>query len=68
MSLSEMEIITVVMTTGNGERSYEEVAHLFNHRFPNRPIALSKSTVFKRVRRFKETGSLKGRKRIICYC
>lgn len=64
MSLSEMERITVLMMRGYGDRvrSYEEVVHLFNDRFPDRP-PISKSTVFKTVKRFEDTGSVKDRPR-----
>lgn len=56
MSPSEMERITLFMMSGYGEVlvSYEEVAHLFNDIFPNRP-PISKSTVLKKLQHFEET-------------
>lgn len=59
--LSERERITILMMRGWGdnERSYTAVARLFNETYPNRRI--NKSTVFKTIERFRETGSVKNR-------
>lgn len=60
--LTETERILLISMRGCGDnvRSYSEVAKLFNARFPERnPI--SKSTVFKTVGRFEETGKLEDR-------
>lgn len=64
MSLSERERITLLMMRGFGDRTrpLEEVQHLFNDTFPERnPI--SKSTVFRTIQRFEETGSIQDRPR-----
>lgn len=64
MSLSEQERIEVLMLRGYGDRvrSYEEVAHLFNDLHPDH-APITKSTVYKTVIRFEETGSVKDRQR-----
>ncbi|KAG8330224.1 hypothetical protein J6590_068322 [Homalodisca vitripennis] len=64
MSLSEFERITLLMMRGYGYlvRPYEETAHLFNDTFLDRP-PISKSTVFKTVKRFEETRTVKDRER-----
>lgn len=64
MSLSEFERITLLMMRGYGDlvRPYEETMHLFNDTFPDRP-PISKSTVFKTVKRFEETRTVKDRER-----
>lgn len=64
MALSERERITVLMMRGFGDRqrSFQEVANLFNVTFPDR-LPISKSTVFRTISRFGETGSIKDKPR-----
>jgi transposase len=64
MSLSETERITILMMRGYGDRTrtYDEVTHLFNDTYPNRP-PIQKSTVLRTVQRFTESGSVKDRPR-----
>jgi len=61
VKLSERERITILIMRGWGdnERSYTAVALLFNETYPNRQI--NKSTVFKTIEHFRETGSVKNR-------
>jgi transposase len=60
MHLIEKERITILMMRGFGDkiRSYQEVVHLFNDTFDDRP-PISKSTVYRTVDRFERTGSIK---------
>lgn len=62
MSLSEKERITILMMRGYGdrERSYQEVADLFNRSHVER-LPISKSTVYRTVERFVQTGSVADR-------
>lgn len=64
MSLTETERINLLMMRGYGDRvrSYDEVVHLFNDTFPDRP-PISKSTVCRTVQRFLDTGNVKDRPR-----
>lgn len=59
--LTERERITILMMRGWGdnERSYQEVANLFNTTFRVEQAQLSKGTVTKTVQRFLETGNVK---------
>lgn len=70
MELSERERITLLMMVGFGDRKrgLQEAADLFNATFPDRMSLISKSTVYRNLRKFNETGSVKnipgsGRKR-----
>lgn len=60
MSLSERERITTLMMRGYGdkERSYQQVADLFNDTYGGRQ-PIHKSTVCRTVNRFERTGSVK---------
>lgn len=60
MPLTVRERITLLMMRGYGdkERSYQEVADLFNETYPDRGIPISKSTVQKTVIRFQRTGKV----------
>lgn len=49
---------------GNGWRSYEEVANIFNETFPNGP-PISKSSVFRTVNRFEQTSLVKDKPRFV---
>lgn len=62
MLLTETERITLLMMRGYGDRqrSFQEVADLFNETFPIRP-AINKSTVLRTVNRFHENGNVKDR-------
>lgn len=57
--LSEKERITLLMIRGFGDRirSYDEVRHLFNDFFNERP-PISKSTVERTIRKFEESGTV----------
>ncbi|XP_067215010.1 uncharacterized protein [Linepithema humile] len=62
-SLTEQERISLLMIRGWGDRqrSYNEVVDLFNATFRVGEAGISKGTVSKTIRRFKETGSNKSR-------
>lgn len=64
MALNEKERITLLMMQGYGDmiRSYDQIRHLFNDEFPNRP-PISKTVVRNTIKRFEETGSVKDRPR-----
>lgn len=64
MALNEKERITLLMMRGYGDmiRSYDQIRHLFNDEFPNRP-PISKTVVRNTIKRFEETGSVKDRPR-----
>ena len=57
MRLTDTERIHILIMRGCGDkmRSYEEVANLFNNKFPTRD-PISKSTVHRTVLRFERTG------------
>lgn len=61
--LTERERISLLMMRGwgNRQRSYNDVRQLFNATFRNDNTSISKSTVYKTIRRFEETGSVKDR-------
>lgn len=67
MPLSSLQRITILMMRGYGdkERSYQQVANLFNETYPDEPLVY-KSTVKKTFDRFVISGSVQDLPRSGC--